>query len=474
MMNKGRIFFLFVCLSVGISTSLKAQSNEELVMEEDTASMEVFEAIDSTQLIATTYSYDYIPDFSDEEIKARLEQIEGEIPLTYNERVRSFIDYFTVRDREYTRKMLERKDVYFPLFEKYLKQYGLPDELKYLAIVESGLNPKAISRASAVGLWQFMSPTARIDYKLKIDWFVDERMDPEKATEAACKYLAFLYRSFNDWELALAAYNTGPGNIRKAIRRSGGKKTFWGIYNYIHRDTRAYVPQFIAVTYAMNFAEEHNLFPEKKLYSVATDTILVSNFVNLKTFSQVSGVCYEDLVSLNPSIKRGVLPDYTRNFALIVPADKALNIRANRYAILDSAAFNAKEQMEALTRFTPGSTYGREKVYYKVRSGDVLGSIAQKYHVRVSDIREWNRLSGNLIRVGQTLAIYVEPGMYGTPTKTTASARPIPANKVHTVQPGDTLWKISKQYEGLTIEKLKQLNNLKDSNIKAGQKLFIG
>lgn len=434
-------------------------------------------ANDTTALdtVIHALSADLIPDFSDEVVAARLKEIQNVIPLTYNPRVRSFIDYFTVRDREYTRRMLEREALYFPLFEKYLAKYGMPDELKYLAIVESGLNPKAISRASAVGLWQFMAPTARIDYKLKIDWFIDERMDPEKATEAACKYLAFLYRSFNDWELALAAYNTGPGNIRKAMRRSG-KNTFWGVYNYIHRDTRAYVPQFIAVMYSMKYAEEHNLFVENKLYAMETDTVLVTGFSNLKTFSALSGVCYEDLLTLNPAIKRGVLPDYVKNYPLIVPSDKKVYLNAHRMAILDSAAANGKQQMEALAKFTPGSTYGRERVPHKVRSGEVLGTIAQKYNVKVSDIREWNRLNGNMIRAGQTLYIWVGSGSYGTMASADNSMgpKPIPGTKTHTVQPGDTLWKISQQYQGLTIEKIKKLNNLKDSNIKAGQKLLIG
>jgi len=203
--------------------------------------------------------FDYIPGFLDYDlVEDRLSCMEKAIPLNYNSRVYAFVNYFAIKDREYTRMVIKRATYYFPMFEKYLKKYGLPDELKYLSIIESGLNPNAVSRVGAVGLWQFMPYTGR-SYKLHQDWYLDERRDPIKATEAAFKYMKQLYKMFGDWELVMAAYNSGPGNVRKAIRRSGYKKKFWEIYRYLPRETRSYVPQWVAIYYVMNYAHELNL-----------------------------------------------------------------------------------------------------------------------------------------------------------------------------------------------------------------------
>jgi len=212
---------------------------------------------DSDTLYSASINYEYIPDATYNQIQYRLEIIDTEIPLNFNTRVKSFIDYFTVRDREYTKMVLRRSTYYFPIIEDILAKYNLPDELKYLAVVESGLKPTARSRAAAVGLWQFVYYTGRT-FGLHSDWYVDERMDPVKSTEAAAKYLKSLHKMFGDWELALAAYNCGPGNVRKAIRRSGYKRKFWDIYRFLPRETRGYLPQFVAITYAFNYKEEHN------------------------------------------------------------------------------------------------------------------------------------------------------------------------------------------------------------------------
>ena len=243
-MNKA----IIICLIFFPVLSLLAQDIEPDSLVVETAS-EIIIADDVVEIanIISALSFEYIPaDFTYDEVKARLEKIEGKIPLHFNDKVFAFVNYFVIKDRDYTRMMMRRENVYFPLFEKYLEKYGIPDELKYLSIIESGLNTKALSRAGAAGLWQFMPPTGR-HYGLYQDWYVDERLDPEKATDAACRYLRDLYNQFNDWELAIAAYNTGPGNIRKAIRRAGYKKTFWEIYPYLHRETRSYLPQFTAM-----------------------------------------------------------------------------------------------------------------------------------------------------------------------------------------------------------------------------------
>lgn len=429
----------------------------------------------SEPLIRVVPDYDYIPGEANYDlIEDRLSCIENEIPLHFNEKVYAFINYFAVKDREYTRLMLKRKNIYFPIFEKYLKEHGLPDELKYLAIIESGLNPKAVSHARAVGLWQFMPLTGR-SFHLHQDWYIDERMDFEKSTEAACLYLKQLYGMFNDWELAIAAYNTGPGNVRKAIRRSGYKKSFWEIYPLLHRETRSYLPQFTAMRYVLNYAEEHNLFEEQLEYLPAYDTIRVDDFVNLETLAGQLNICIEDIQKLNPALMRNAVPANAKNYIVRVPYETKEILDNNRIAILDTASKIGREELAHMARNTLGSTYGRDKIVYRVRSGDVLGTIARKYGVRVEDIKKWNNLHSNLIKTGQPLSIWLHSKGYNPSTagnlKHPAS---IPDSKMHIVQPGDTLWDISRKYDGLTIEKIKQLNNMNTSNIKPGQKLKLG
>ncbi len=430
--------------------------------------------------LSQSIQYDYIPDATYEELEDRIGCLatKVDVPLEFNQRVKDFIDYFTIKDREYTKGILSKKDFYFSIFEPALAKYDLPDALKYLAIVESGLRPNAISRANAVGLWQFISSTGRI-YGLKNNWYVDDRMDPYKATDAACRHLSDLYKMFGDWELALAAYNSGPGNVRKAIRRSGYKKKFWEIYRYLPRETRSYVPQYTAIVYTMNYALEHNLYAEEFKHPIEFDTVEVSQYFHLETFSDQLNVCLDDLIDLNPQIKRGALPEGTRNHALRVPADLKEEIVANRSFLYDTAGKVGKKQLQYLARNEPGSTYGRQKQIYRVRSGDVLGTIARRYHVRVSDIKKWNNLRSNLIRVGQRLRIWVLP-TYNSSTKdlyqVTARSKNTPdltGKDLYTVQRGDTLWEIS-QKTNLSVAKLKALNNLSSNNIRVGQALIIG
>jgi len=415
------------------------------------------------------YSYDLVAD--------RLSCVQGEIPLAYNQRVYAFINYFIVRNRSYTKFVINKSTMYFPIIEEHLAKYNLPDELKYLAIVESGLNPQAISRAGAGGLWQFMPYTGR-SYDLHQDWYIDERFDPHLASEAACKYLSMLYRMFGDWELALAAYNSGPGNVRKAIRRSGYKKSFWEIYRYLPRETRSYLPQFVAIVYAFKYAEEHNLQIDEPEYLMASDTIKVKGFVNLKVVADNIGICYEDIQILNPSLKRYGVKTNNSLYPIKLPEDKIEAFRENRESIIALASEEGKKEIDHQARNSVGSTFGRDKVVYKVRSGDVLGIIAQRYRVRVSDIKKWNKLQSNIIRVGQYLDIWVYPGSKSIAVASKKTVEPVTIDysgkKVYTVQPGDTLWDIAKKYEGLDIEKIKKLNKLKNSRIVPGQKLIIG
>ncbi len=423
-------------------------------------------------------AYEYIPDVIEDSVVARLNKLENEVPLTYNSKVLGFINYFMIRNREYTKGVAALQTRYFPIIEKYLAEYGLPDELKYLAIVESGLNPLAQSRAGAVGLWQFMPLTGRLDYDLYENWYNDDKMDFEKSTIAACRYLSFLYNYFdNNWHLALAAYNSGPGNVRKAIRRSGYKKSFWEIYPHLFRETRSYVPQFIALTYAMNYMEEHNMFISDKEYLPAYDTLHVSQFLNLELFAEHSGICYPNLLMLNPGLKKGALSAQSKNYPLRIPKMHKALLAETRIQVL-AAAEQGGEHWNMLARNEAGSTYGRQKLNYTVKSGDVLGKIANTYKVGINDIKNWNNLNSNTIRVGQKISIWVADDFYDDVNKSieayTATSKTYKAEDgVYKVQPGDTLWDISRKFEGLTVEKLKKLNNLDDSAIKPGQKLKV-
>lgn len=488
-MGKGSVFFLFMLLttlavgqdlpeepvvqsldSVVVDSLEVAQAEEDMLYKEDTADY-VFYSL-PTEL-------EYVPgDDNPVVLRDRLGCIQSNIPLVYNDKIHAFINYFTVKDREYTRLMMRRKNLYFPLFEKYLAKYNLPDELKYLAIIESGLNPRAVSRVRAVGLWQFMSATGRY-YGLNNNWYIDERMDPEKSTDAACRYLRDLHRMFKDWELALAAYNTGPGNVRRAIRRSGYKKTFWEIYPNLPRETRSYVPQFVAIIYTMNHLEEHNFFDEGEEMLVRSDTVHVKKFVNFETLASLTGSCLDDLQKLNPAIQRNAVPETQGSFVMRIPITAKEQLAENRFAILDSASKVGKKELELLAKTTEGTTYGRERIVYKVRSGDVLGSIAMRHRVKVADLKKWNNLRSDVIRSGQRLNIWVK----GNTSSAVASVRPAvkksvatdgKGRKTYIVQPGDTLWDISKKFNGLTIEKIKSLNKLSDSKIQPGQKLIVG
>jgi len=475
-------YFVLYAFFIFSTTILFAQEEEEetgadtLELPAPTGDLIPLDSLPIT-LITLPNNLEYIPaDESPELLADRLSCLQQTIPLTYNNTVHGFINYFTVRNREYTRTMQRKMDLYFPLFEKNLAAYHLPDELKYLSIIESALNPRAVSKARAVGLWQFMSGTGRY-MGLHLDWYVDERMDPEKSTIAACKYLTQLYSIFGDWELALAAYNSGPGTVRKAIRRSGYKKSFWEIYPHLPRETRAYVPQFIAMIYALNYAEHHNLLETAREELPPSDTIAVKQFVHFETLASLTGTCLEDLQKLNPSVHRNALPDNGKVHIMKMPIHAKENLNLNREVILDSVSRAGKKEMETLAKkYSSGSTEGREMISYRVRSGDVLGSIAMRYQVRVTDLKRWNNLHSDRIRAGQRLAVWVIPsGTIASAKNQTASQPSLlsPDTKTYIVQPGDTLWDISRKMPGLTVEKIKNLNNLKSNSLKPGQKLII-
>jgi len=340
-------------------------------------------------------------------LQERLRQLQKEIPLRYNEYSHNYVDFFTEKRPHFTQRMLETKDLYFPIFEEKLAKYKLPEELKYLSLIESGLNPRIVSRAGAGGLWQFMRATGR-ELGLTQNSYIDERFHPEKSTEAACRYLKQLYNIFGDWEMVLAAYNCGPGNVRRAIRRTG-RNDFWGIYPVLPKETRNYVPQYVAMVYMMHYAHDHGIVPSEYRLHAAVDTLHVNGYLNLRTFAQLSGMSLDDIYELNPHLIGSHLPASNPGFALRVPAINAALIRDNLYAVLDSSAKVPAGHSDMIAGESRVVRDGYELVTtslrHTVKSGQTLSSIARKYGTTVSKIREWNNLKSTNLRVGQRLVI---------------------------------------------------------------------
>jgi membrane-bound lytic murein transglycosylase D len=442
---------------------------------------------------------EYIPYEPDDVIQDRLSCIEADIPLVFNKFVRNHIDYFTVRNRKYTRTMISRENVYFPIYEKYLKKYNMPQDIKYLSIVESGLNPKAASWAGAVGPWQFIKSTGK-EYGLNQNQHIDERMDVEKSTDAAMRFLSRLYRTYGDWELAMAAYNCGQGNVNKAIRRAGGgKKTFWEIFPYLPKETRSYVPSMTAVIYAMKYAPEHNIFSDSILYAADYTHLEVNQAIDLEKLAAELHVDMQALLALNPEVKQTTLPESVRNYKLRVPAQSKQLLALDQSCILLAAAPTPPPAKQAIPAGNPvllaSATTQKdtlEQQIYTVQRGDNLLKIANKHGVTVAQLQEWNKLTSTAIMAQQKLMVW-QPAKETTsallasakPTANEkATARPAvnktPAGKtqqerfIYHVQPGDTLWTISQRHDGVTVEQIKKLNKLKNSAIKPGQQLILG
>lgn len=335
----------------------------------------------------------------------RLYSLPTEMELVYNPIVRSYIDMYTGRMRNSVGYFLGKADYYFPIFEQALDKAGLPLELKYLPIIESALNPTIVSRAGATGLWQFMIGTGRV-YNLEINSLVDERRDPLKSTEAAVRYLKDLYDIYGNWNLVIAAYNCGPGNVNKAIRRSGGKTDYWEIYQYLPRETRGYVPAFIAATYVMNYYSLHNICPNEYEYHQSTDTIVVDRYMHLQQLSDVLNVSIDDIRTLNPQFKKDIVPGEFKQYTLKLPSTQAVDFEVykNNVYAYRSAEFLSHRKVVEPSGVDAVSGTGR--VRHKVRRGETLSVIASKHKVTVSQIKKWNKLRSNNLRVGQMLTIH--------------------------------------------------------------------
>ena len=343
------------------------------------------------------------PVFSDTVYTDRLANLLCVVPMTYNQPVRANIDRYAKQLRHQVSYMLGMMEYYEPLIEQALDVHGVPNELKYLPVVESALNPVAVSRVGATGLWQFMYSTGKL-YGLKQNSLVDDRRDPVKSTWAAAKYLRALYDRFGDWSLAIAAYNCGPGNVNKAIYRSGGKTDFWDIYWYLPRETRGYLPAFIAATYIMTYHAEHGICPMESKLPLATDTIVVNRLLH---FDQIVAVCdidMETLRGLNPQYKENVIPGKFLPGALRLPEDKIRDFILSGDSIYnyERDKYFSEEKVKVLKNQATNSGF----VIHKIRSGESLSTIAHRYRVTIAELKRWNGLKSNNIVAGKTLKIY--------------------------------------------------------------------
>ncbi len=420
----------------------------------------------------------YVYDLPTDSLKARLHKLNQKTPfnVAYNPSLESVIKSFLIRKRGLMERMLTASQFYFPLFEQQFDNYDIPLEMKYLSIVESALNPRARSRVGATGLWQFMYGTGR-QYKLDVSSYVDERSDPIKSTEAACQFLSKLYDIYEDWDLALAAYNSGPGNVNKAIRRSGGYKNYWNLRSYLPRETAGYVPAFLATMYIFEYAKEHDLkYIKVERPYFETDTVHVKSLITFEQVSDLTGVGLEELKILNPSYKLNVIPYIEgKENTLRLPKRAIGKFVSNEEAIYA----HVKKELESKESPLPQLVKAAEenRIRYKVRSGDYLGRIAERYGVGVSQLKRWNGLRSNNLRIGQRLTIFPRR-MPRTATASTEGEASSTGGgtlgaKVHTVRSGDSLWTISKKYPGISVENLREWNGISGSNLIPGTKLKL-
>lgn len=439
------------------------------------------------------------PRFATEVYKRRLDSITRFIPLDYNPFVQGYIDLYAYRKREQVERMLGLSEFYFPMIERVFKEYKIPAEFKYLAIVESALNPYAVSPVGATGMWQFMFTTAKM-YDLKITSHIDERRDPLLATHAAAKYFVDMYRRYGDWLLVIAAYNCGPGNVNRAIKKAGGgQKTFWEIRQFLPQETRGYVPAYIAANYIMTCAEMHNLYPAYPNFSFMTDTLHFSKPVAFKDIVKVCGINGEELKILNPIFKKDFIPAYSESYMVKLPATRRDLVARNRDSLYNLFG-NVSSEQEFVLNTDP---MAKSRTIFKthiVKKGETLSKLANKYNVEARDIKKWNNLSKNALKRGQRLKIKKQI-QAPTPVAPTAIAQTRKVQKVdtasysapvqnnekpkvtyeyvaknvtknHKVKRGENLSVIADKYN-VSSSDIKKWNKLKSSNLMAGKVLKI-
>lgn len=412
----------------------------------------------------------------DEVYIERISRMNSFISLPYNEIVKNYIILYSEKMPSKMANILGLCQYYMPMFEEIFNRYDLPEELKAMAVIESAMNPLAVSRAGAKGMWQFMYSTAKI-YGLHIDSFVDERMDPVKSAEAAAQYLQDSYEIFGDWNLAIASYNCGAGNVNKAIRRSGGKRAFWDIWPYLPRETRGYVPAFVGALYTMTYYKEHGIRPEVIEMPAHVDTFKISRKLHLKQVADLTGAPLEELKNLNPQYRHEIIPGDSREYILRLPYNFTNSFIENE----DSVYVHKKDEYfnpVTLKKIQDGGD--GERIVYRVKSGDYLGRIASRHRCTVAQIKRWNNLKSNNIRVGQRLVIYrggVSSSSVGSSssqsqTSEKTSAAPASGAAVYTVKSGDTLSAIATRH-GISVNQIKEWNGLSGNNIKPGQTLKV-
>lgn len=427
-------------------------------------------------------SVSFKSNISDEEMIRRLNAMNSFISLPFNDNVKNRIILYSERMPGKMGRVMGLSTYYFPLFEEVFSKYGLPLELKYMAVIESMLNPVATSRAGAKGIWQFMYPTAR-SYGLEINSFVDERLDVEKSVDAAARYLRDAYKIFGDWALAISSYNCGAGNVSKAIRRAGGKRDFWSIYPYLPRETRGYVPAFVAAMYAMTYYKEYGIVPQNVGMPVQTDTFEIRRNLHFDQISHVVGISNEDLGNLNPQYIHGIIPGNNHAYVLKIPYNwSGAFIEADKDSLYSFKADSLMGQKVLKDIGNSARPAASGRIAYKVKSGDYLGRIASKYHVTVNQIKAWNNLKSSNIRAGQTLYIYGSAAQSSGSSSSSSSSGTSASSssgsssgsaRTYTVKQGDSLYLIAKKYPGVSADDIKAANGLKSDSIRPGQKLKI-
>lgn len=422
-----------------------------------------------TELEYETVDY---PELSTDTLKARLAKLNARTPFNveYNTSLESVIKSYLKHRRGSLERLMGLSHFYFPMFEQEFDNYDIPLEMKYLAIVESALKPRARSRVGATGLWQFMYGTGK-EHNLDVSSYVDDRSDPIKSTTAAAQYLGRLYRIFGDWDLALAAYNSGPGNVNKAIRRSGGYKNYWNIRQNLPRETAGYVPAFLATMYIFEYAKEHGFKPERPpFHHIQTDTVHVKQMISLDHVSEATGLNIEELQFLNPAYKLDIIPKIDgKTYVLRLPREavgKFVTNEAQIYAFAD-AEFNQREKP------LPQIFKNDAKTTYRVQNGDYLGKIARKYGVRVSQIKQWNGLRSNNLKIGQRLTIYPRNHNVSSSPKPTKKVVNAEGKQTYKVKSGDSLWTIAQKFSGVSVQNIRDWNDISGNKLKIGMMLIV-
>jgi len=438
---------------------------------------------------------DSFPVFSDSVVLRNILSIQSEIPLAFNDRVKRYIEVYSIEKRAKVEVMLGLSEIYFPIFEEELDRRNMPHHLKYLPVVESALYANAVSRTGATGLWQIMYSTGRM-LGLTINSYIDERRDPYRSTEAALDYLQKLYSIYGDWLLVIASYNCGPGNVNKAIARARGERNFWKIQHFLPAETRGYVPAFLAAMYVFMHYQDYQLKAIKPQYvEYPTDTVMIYRSISLNHIARQLTMEPEELAFFNPSLKKKMVPVMPAGYALKLPVTKVAQFVAMKDSIFSNMPDPEKELLEqsqitaSYGKITPDGSKAR--LYYTVKSGDNLGYIADWYDCTVQQIKNWNGMYGNTIRAGQKLVIYVPKNLHGNyldvnsmsfREKEEWKASGGTANVIkqddscncvyYKVRSGDTLWDISKKYR-VSVEDIKRDNNITDNNLKPGMVLKI-